>query len=46
MLSADLASRISRENSPVVEQDPEYVVSSMQNSLWGDMMAQAEEEDS
>ncbi|KII90373.1 hypothetical protein PLICRDRAFT_173801 [Plicaturopsis crispa FD-325 SS-3] len=44
MLSGDLGNRFS-DVSPSREEDAHEVISSMQNSMWGEMMAEAEEEE-
>jgi len=45
MLSTDLGNRYIRDSSPLTEEDPNYVLSSMKNSMWGDMMLEAAEDD-
>jgi len=45
MLSTDLGNKYLRDSSLLTNEDPHNVISSMQNSMWGDMMLEAAEDE-
>jgi hypothetical protein len=45
MLSTDLGNKHLRDSSLSTNEDPHSVLSSMQNSMWGDMMLEAAEDE-